>query len=708
MGTTHLRLPAALGFAMTAYYGGRAECRLRRVIAPVRYLDYRSMYTTVCSLLKLWQLVIAEQVEVVDATAEVQGLLDTIDTARLFDPETWPALVGLVQFVPDGRVLPERSRHDATASWQIGVNRVRAQEPIWYTIPDAVASFLLGGPPVWVVRALRFVPRGTRASLRPLRLRGEVPVDPAAQDFFRVVIEERVRSAQRPDLGADERGRLDRFLKVFANSVAYGIYGEMNREEVAKDAGIRGLLHGLEEEPVEIPVPAPERPGEYFFVPLAALIAGAARLMLALLEQQVRRAGGHYVFCDTDSMAIVASEWGGQVRYADERGTTHELNALSWDTVSQIRQRFARLNPYDPETVPGSILKLEDANLDEHGREVELFAYSISAKRYALFRLNAAGEPVLVKWSEHGLGHLLNPLDPDSEDRDWIRGVWELLVRQALGLPVQPPAWLDRPAIGRLTVSSPELLRPFAALNRGRPYAEQVKPGNFLLTAQLAPFGAPSGVDPARFQLIAPWESDPRKWLRIRWTDRYGGGSYPITTTGATGGPGIARVRTYGEVLEEYASHPEAKSAAPDGSVCGRLTIGELQRRTIEVGRIVYVGKESNRIEEVDAGVLHDEAEYLNVYPDPRRDPWLTEVLPTLRRVPTAELMKTLAVGRSTAKRWKAGKARPRPRDAAKVHALLRQADATSTGPVRSAEFERRARRTSPPSLPARARRARR
>jgi hypothetical protein len=306
------------------------------------------------------------------------------------------------------------------------------------------------------------------------------------------------------------------------------------------------------------------------------------------------------------------------------------------------------------------------------GRSAELFAYAVSAKRYALFRLNARGEPLLLKWSEHGLGHLLNPIDPDNEDRDWIRGVWLLLVRRALGLPLTQPGWLDRPAIGRITVSSPELLRPFAALNRGRPYAEQVKPANFLLTVQLAPFGAPSGAGPAQFQLIAPWESDPRKWLRLRWTDRYSGTSYRITTTGPVGGHGIARVRTYREVLAAYAAHAESKSAAPDGSPCGPLTTGELQRRMIHVGRIVYVGKESNRLEEVDAGVLHDEAEFLNVYKDPRRDPWITELMPKLQEIPTAKLMQAVKVGRSTAKRWKAGQARPRAGTLETVRRLVR------------------------------------
>jgi len=51
-----------------------------------------------------------------------------------------------------------------------------------------------------------------------------------------------------------------------------------------------------------------ETPGPWCFPPLATLITGAARLMLALLERSVRDAGGSYVFCDTDSMALARPE----------------------------------------------------------------------------------------------------------------------------------------------------------------------------------------------------------------------------------------------------------------------------------------------------------------------------------------------------------------------------------------------------------------
>src|SRR5207237_4438381 len=106
----------------------------------------------------------------------------------------------------------------------------------------------------------------------------------------------------------------------------------------------------------------PEDPGEWCSPPLAACITGAARLMLALLQRAVHDAGGSYVFCDTDSMAIVAAETGDLLGCL---GGPHQLHngsdavrALSRDQVIAIVDRFAALNPYDHAVVPGSVLKI--------------------------------------------------------------------------------------------------------------------------------------------------------------------------------------------------------------------------------------------------------------------------------------------------------------------------------------------------------------
>ena len=159
--------------------------------------------------------------------------------------------------------------------------------------------------------------------------------------------------------------------------------------------------------------------------------------MLALLEREVADRGGTYAFCDTDSMAIVSTENGGLVPCRGGSHRTSEgqeaIRALPWSEVEELREKFQALNPYD-ERVPGSVLELEDENFADRARteQRQLHCYAISAKRYALYALDEEGEVILraasktdpypgEKWSEHGLGHLLNPTDPESEDRDWIR-----------------------------------------------------------------------------------------------------------------------------------------------------------------------------------------------------------------------------------------------------------------------------------------------
>ena len=52
-----------LGRSMSAYYGGRTEVRGRRISLPVVYLDFLSMYPTVCALMGVWKLLTARRVK---------------------------------------------------------------------------------------------------------------------------------------------------------------------------------------------------------------------------------------------------------------------------------------------------------------------------------------------------------------------------------------------------------------------------------------------------------------------------------------------------------------------------------------------------------------------------------------------------------------------------------------------------------------------
>jgi hypothetical protein len=655
-----------LGYAMNAFYGGRAECRIRRLALPVVYTDFVSMYPTVNALLGNWAMLTAGDITTIEAKQEVRDFLEAVTLDDCFLPATWSRLCAFVKARPRGEPFPVRVKYDPHGvSWQIGSNPLSCNDGVWFALPDVVAAKLLSGKTPEILAAFRLEATGTQEGMRPTKLRGAVPVDPRTQDFFRLVIEERKRTQRNASLSDTERDRLDKALKVTANAGSYGIFAEMNRKEQPGSKKVPVTVWNSDGQPFTTKVAAPEEPGPYCFPPLAALITSAARLMLALLECSVRERGGSYVFCDTDSLAIVASKDGGLLacpggehRLPDGR---EAVNALSWAEVEGVRQSFAALNPYDPEAVPGSVLKAEDENFDEEtGEQRELFCYAISAKRYVMYHLDEDGRPVIRKYSRHGLGHLLNPSDPDSREHDWIAEIWRYIIAaDVLGQTPAEPAWFGRPALGRVGINDPRTLALFKALNKDKPYAAWVKPQNFLLSAQVAPLGHPPGIDPAKpFHLVAPYHADPSQWLKLRFTDRYSGKGYRVTVGDAVT-QGVARVKTYGDVVDEYRCHREHKSLAPDGQPCSQATVGLLQRRPVEALEVAYVGKESNRLEDVEHGWIKDEDEVMTEYVDPSNDPFVRFVVPVLRDLQRDQLAALCELHPDSLKRVIAGR-RPR------------------------------------------------
>ncbi|MHB8217803.1 MAG: hypothetical protein ACYDDS_17150 [Candidatus Sulfotelmatobacter sp.] len=474
---------------------------------------------------------------------------------------------------------------------------------------------------------------------------------------------------------------LDKALKVLANATSYGIYAEMHRQESDRKQTV--TCHGIDAEPFRCRVAHPDVPGEYCFSPIASLITGAARLTLAVLEYSVTNLGGTHAMEDTDSMAIVATEHGGMIPCVG--GKNGVIKALSWKQVENISKQFDALNPYDCDAVPTSILKLEDDNYDDpetRKHQRQLYCLAISAKRYALFLRDKRGSPVLLRkgvnnkedrWSEHGLGHLLNPTDPESEDREWIAQAWLGMIRKSLGLSTQNTNFGQQPAIGRTSITSPAVMRPLAKLNEEKKYVDKIKPFNFLVTCHVKPFGHPPGVDAERFHLIAPYEADSREWLKKTWTDKYSGNEYRITTTGHHGDRHTARVKTYGEVLRDYEIHPESKCADASGKPCGKQTVGLLQRRNIRIDQIKYIGKESNSLEEVEAGLEHSAENVYTEYVDRRRDEWQTKVLPALKKIPPAILVKISGLSPTTVKDTLAERSRPYRKNRERLAAIARR-----------------------------------
>ncbi len=229
-----------------------------------------------------------------------------------------------------------------------------------------------------------------------------------------------------------------------------------------------------------------ELPGRYYHPLLATLITGAARLMLALTERLAFEHGLNWAFCDTDSMAFANTE---KLPFDEFVGRVQ--NICDW---------FVPLNPYeaDPKKGPVSILEMEDENFrPRRARERVRTAVLFRHLREAIRPL----QPGRARQDRHPQGVGARPralrlrltetrrktATTRQRRQAWEEDVWKQIVSAALG---DKPREVDyafrremmKPAHSRYGATRPAVLNWFKRYNEGRPYAEQVKPFNFLLT----------------------------------------------------------------------------------------------------------------------------------------------------------------------------------------------------------------------------------
>ena len=662
--------PDLIGAAMSAFYGGRSECRIRRTPVPVTVVDFTAMYPTVNALMNSWQLLTAQRITEDDVTDEIRELTATISLEDCFKPELWPWLIGIAEIEPDGDILPVRARYGSNDEWVIGVNPLH-QGPIrhtlWYSLADIIASTLLSGRPPKILRAIRYQPNGHSSDLFTTELHSKVPVDPSTDDFFRRIIEERQRLRAT---GTPEDATVAGFLKVFANSGSYGIFAELNRTEQPEKKRQTRTIQGGKTMFTCRP-DATEEPGNYCFPPLAAAITGAARLMLALLERSVTDAGGAWAFADTDSMAIVQTPHGGPISCpggpAAGLDGTPAIRALNDGELAGIRSRFETLNPYDQTDGAFPLLKVEH----------RATCFAISAKRYALYQPAPDGAVHdIVKVSEHGLGHLLDPSDSEADQVPWIQQTWTWLINDhQIGRAAIEPSWLGAPAASRTTISSPASWRPFEAANGGVSYAGKIKPFNFLSVAFPTPLQLPPGLNPRRFRLIAPYGTCARASVGQAWHDLYNPGiTYRLHTepdVGVLPPDGHVPAKSYRDIVQQHGRQPENKTLDGAGRTCGRSSKGLLARRPTGIATVRHIGKEAHRLDDARAGLVADASEVTADFGD-ATDQELALALAILAGQATANLAVQLRCSDRRLRDIRLGHSRPRPTTRATLLELAR------------------------------------
>lgn len=541
---------------MQTYFGGRAESRIRKWEVPVCPVDFMSQYPTVNELLGNWDVLTAKRVTFPDATKEVRKLLSTISMERCFDRTLWPRFKFFALVYPSNDIFPVRTVYNSTTQ-NIGINYFTSKEPFWFAGPDIIASILLTGKVPRIQKAIAVVPHGKQKGLRSVSLRGMVEIDANKHSFFRHVIEQRAAHESDP--------ALHYWLKILANSGSYGLFVELNPNE-AKNAPLR-VFSG--EESFETTSDVVEKPGDFFAPHIASPITAGGRLLLAMLETCIRDAGSTYLFCDTDSAAIVSMEHRQQIAMPDG---AKPITALSRNEVDEIVQRFEKLNPYH---LKGSILKVHKLNWDEDGKRRQLYGYSIAAKRYALYT-KTKDDIEIAEPKAHGLGYFYPPKDSpegwEHETPQWIFEAWDWIMRGVLGLKRPRPSWFGLPVMMKLTLSTPH--HALQNLAKG----PLTRPNNFMMIPQIPRFGYPQDVDPNKCTFITSFSSERDQWMRLKCINIHDPQSRVYELTDEYDGR-RAVPKNFFMLLDSYQNHPEAKSLGPDGKPCEADTHGLLAAR---------------------------------------------------------------------------------------------------------------------------------
>jgi len=277
------------------------------------------------------------------------------------------------------------------------------------------------------------------------------------------------------------------------------------------------------------------------------------------------------------------------------------IPVLPHSKVLEIARRFRSLNPY---SFGGDLLKVEDVNYQDGNPKTgslrTVHGYAISAKRYALMEGSK-----IIEVKGHGLGYLMSPAS--SEEPDWMEAAWQHVLRlDGILCKGSDPAWLDRPAMMKIPVSSP------AVLGRLKGFC---KPFDFVLAPILRSDKLDPGERVEKPILITQFNKHSDDWLGATYYNVRTGKKCRITV----GDPKNGRipVKTYREILHQYLYHPECKFAGPDERPCDPWTRGILQRRHIIAADFKYCGKEVKR--KLEQGPVDHEIDFnVKVYANGR------------------------------------------------------------------------------------------
>lgn len=636
---THAEISnAQLAQAMAAFYGPRVEVRIRHVPVPVSLVDFSSQYAHVARLLGLWDLLRAERLAAVDATEEVNALLERCALDDLFDASFWRGLVGVASVLPDGDHLPTRAWFAGPGDVpRVGVGPLASDRAMWFSLPDLVAAKILAGRVPRVVSAWRIVGDGRRLGLRAVRLGGKVRFDPYRADWWQTLIK------ARSELG---KSMLADGLKCVANGTAYGNWIRLDQQPRPDKVTLYGCDGSESRQACE----RPEQPFEWTFPPFASALTAGGRLLMAALERELIDRGGCFASANTDSATVVSTRTGGLVacpggRERPEVGS-EAVRAIPWSEVEEIQRDFGGL---------GVPLNLTQENF-VYGDRRELSAVCVAGSRVILYREDPRGRRHVVKRSEVALGDLRSPFGRGTSKR-FVDAAAAWMLDWILDGPSLEPSWFSTPATVDVSMGTPRRVGSLGA--SGSPFG-------FAMSARRAQRADPPlAGDRVRLMTSAGADAEVATWSNVS-----SGQEERVSARGQRPQPGDVHMATYGEEIVKLLLHPEHKMIDPDGQPSKAMTTGYLRPRPVHVRIVRLIGKEGNRLDEIKTGELLDPDEIIIEYGS---DFWEHLLVPAGRAFGIRRLSRLAGVSLSQLMELLSLRATPRPDTRARLMAALEQ-----------------------------------
>ena len=536
------------GKLMSAYFGGRCEVKIRKTPIEVSVLDFLSMYPSLTIIMGLWDFIIAKDIKEEDVTNKIIELLKNIKIEDLIKKELWKEFNVLVELKPNKDVLPVRSDYLKDSSIYNVGVNYIEYKDSIYYALPDVISSVL---------LTGKIPEIKKAiKFIPLNKQDTlnktpilgIDIDPSKDNFIKILIEKRQEIKQKRDEYQKESEKYKRYD---------GIQRALKILANSVTYGIFIEIR-LSDEENDLTVYSREEfftkqkleeEGKFFNPLIAVMQVSGARLLLAMAEKYLENLNSTHAYMDTDGFYVPST----------------------FD--KKIRDLFKPLNPYDFDS---DFFKIEKENI---------FFYGISSKRYVLYKLNNK-KIEIIEYKLHGLGHLLNPYKKEVE---WQKQIWhDILDLHYKNITQQDiiNKYSNLYAISKLTVSTPFMFKRFKIYNEGKPLNKQIKPFNFILIGQS---------NNKEIKPITAFSKDTQSVVHKSFID-YNSGKILN---------GIKYWKSLSDIIFEYIDHPESKFKN------GNET-GNMGRRLISDGEIVYIGKETKNIEEQPLE-LRNPNEYKNI-----------------------------------------------------------------------------------------------